>query len=180
MSAGPAPWLALHPDVQSALADAAVAAYPKEFCALLFGSDQIDTASPVSSGLRVTRVVFADNVDPNPERGFELDPAVLVRELRNLREADRNERGGGERLLGHAHSHPDVPARPSERDLASAFQPDQVWLIVPVRAGVAGRAEAYQLVQQVDGGAAFRPIRIVESAPENPIRRHAGGGQESP
>ena len=54
---------------------------------------------------------------------FEVDPRVhfdLIRELK----------GTNERVIGHYHSHPNHPARPSEEDFKMAFEPKLLWLIV--------------------------------------------------
>jgi proteasome lid subunit RPN8/RPN11 len=162
MSIGPASSLALTNDHLAVLRAAAAAAYPNEFCALLFGIDQTDRDGAENSS-RVTRIVFADNVDPHPERGFELDPKVLIRELRALREVERAGQGDGERLLGHVHSHPDAAPVPSERDLGQAWEPGQFWLIVPVERGQAGSPSAFQAAANVTGQTLFQPVRLTIS-----------------
>ena len=141
-------------DQLAALRTMAARAYPNEGCALLIGRDRPDGA-----GAEVTRIVPAANVDPEPARGFELDPRVLVRELRALREAAKG-RGGDERLLGHMHSHPDAPPVPSARDRAQAFEAGQVWLIVPVRRGRAGAPRAHQALAAADGRMDFQPVAL--------------------
>ena len=142
---------------REALARAAEAAYPQEFCALLIGRDR-------EAIREVTRLVFAANRDPDPARGFELDPAVLIRELRALREAERRGGGAGERLLGHVHSHPDAAPVPSERDRLQAHEPGQVWLIVPVTQGTAGPPRAFLALHDGTGDARFEPIPLIGAA----------------
>jgi len=94
-----------------ALLDMAAAVPDREQCGLLFGaSDRIDRAQP------------ADNVADRPGDTFEIDPRALFAAL-------RAERAGGERLIGHYHSHPNGSAEPSPRDLASA-EPGRLWLIL--------------------------------------------------
>ena len=162
MIAGPALKLVLAETQLAALRDAARVAYPKEFCGLLIGAERPDN-DDAGTVAQVTRIVFADNLDPHPERGFELDPRVLIRELRALREAERAGRGRGERLLGHVHSHPDAPAIPSARDLSQAIETGQIWLIVPVRKGRAGAPRAFQALTGVAGQTKFRPVRLASS-----------------
>ena len=83
----------------------------REICGLLFGTGTgIDRAEP------------ADNVAGRPQDTFEIDPRALFAAL-------RAERGGGPRLIGHYHSHPNGRAEPSPRDLAAA-EPGKYWLII--------------------------------------------------
>jgi proteasome lid subunit RPN8/RPN11 len=144
------PRLVLAAEQRAALRAAAESAYPDEFCALLIG-----TAATASDPARVTRIVLADNVAPEPHRGFELDPRVLIAVLRALREAERTGQGGGERLLGHVHSHPDAPARPSATDRALAHEPGLFWLILAVHQGKAGELNGFQAVTGTDGQGDF-------------------------
>lgn len=102
--------------ISSALLDAilahAAADPEREVCGLLFGrGDGIEDA------------VAEANVSAHPTDSFELDPAALFAAM-------RAERGGGRALLGHYHSHPRGPARPSARDAAAAGEPGRLWLIV--------------------------------------------------
>jgi proteasome lid subunit RPN8/RPN11 len=90
---------------------------PEECCGLLIG-----TREPAP---RITRLVPAPNVHPEPRRFFEIDPKVQIDTLRGLRQS-----GDGEALLGHYHSHPAGPARPSPRDLAAANDPFLAWLVI--------------------------------------------------
>jgi len=89
------------------------AAHPRaEICGLLLGVDgRIDEARP------------ARNVAASPADSFEVDPAALFAAL-------RAERAGGPALIGHYHSHPAGPARPSARDAAAAAGDGKLWLIV--------------------------------------------------
>lgn len=102
-----------------AVSDAAEAAYPEEACGLLVGRR-------IPGGhARVTRVEAAANVAADRRTGFEVDPGLRIGLERELRETDQA-------IVGHYHSHPDGPARPSATDLAKAFEPDLIWLIVAV------------------------------------------------
>jgi len=89
----------------------AAATPDREICGLLFGSpDRIGRAEPVA------------NVADRPQDTFEIDPRALFAAL-------RAERAGGERMIGHYHSHPNGSAEPSSRDLAAA-EPGRLWLIL--------------------------------------------------
>ena len=65
----------------------------------------------------------AANVHGDPQRYFEIDPAVLIA-------AERDARGGGHAVIGYYHSHPVGPATPSVHDGAAAAADGRYWLIV--------------------------------------------------
>jgi proteasome lid subunit RPN8/RPN11 len=114
------------PDLIEAMLQAARSAAPEECCGLLVGV--------LEPAPRVLCQVPAANVHPEPRRFFEIDPRVHFATLRAVREG-----GGAAIVLGHYHSHPAGPARPSARDLAEAGDPDLAWLVIdPVRGEVAG------------------------------------------
>lgn len=102
-----------------AVSDAAEAAYPEEACGLLVGRRL------PGGHARVIRVETAFNVAADRRSGFEVDPGIRIGLERELR-------GTGQAVVGHYHSHPDGPARPSPTDLAKAFEADLIWLIVAV------------------------------------------------
>lgn len=114
------------------------ASHPDECCGLLFGDDQ-----------RVRRIQPAANVADDPSRTFEIDPSALIA-------AERAMRQGGERLIGHYHSHPNGRAEPSARDAASAASDGRLWLVI-----AAGRITAWRAI---DAGAicgAFDPVELM-------------------
>lgn len=95
-------------------------AYPRECCGLLLGE-------PSEGGARVRAALPARNVDPDPRRGYSIDPRAL---LRGHRAARRH----GLQMVGYYHSHPDSPPAPSRRDAAEAL-PGASYLILAVAAG---------------------------------------------
>lgn len=110
--------------------------YPEECCGLLVGRDE------AHGRIVVTRIVESRNVRTDRARDrFEIDPQVRINIEIELR-------GGTERVVGHYHSHPDHPARPSATDLELAFEPNLVWLIVGVTDGRARELNAFQLDEQ--------------------------------
>jgi proteasome lid subunit RPN8/RPN11 len=112
---------------------AAERAYPEECCGLLVGR-----VAPTGE-IEVTRVVDSPNIrqDRAHDR-FEVDPKIRLA-------VERSVRGTDERVVGHYHSHPDHPARPSETDRAMAFEPELVWVIVAVGTGGVQEVRAYKL-----------------------------------
>ena len=114
-------------------------------CGLLFGDDRmIEEAEPCR------------NVAVDPSRTFEIDPAALFAAL-------RAERGGGQRLIGYWHSHPNGSTSPSATDVARAAADGKFWLIV-----ADGRIDAWQAGPCQDGidGATrttFSPVMLKET-----------------
>jgi proteasome lid subunit RPN8/RPN11 len=119
----------LAPEHLKALADAAEAAFPHECCGLVLGTGR--------RTIRVTRLLPAANLAPSGGTRFELDPRVRLA-------AERGTRGTAERVVGHYHSHPDGSALPSPTDLAEAWEPELIWLIVGVVEGQAVQVLAHR------------------------------------
>ena len=121
----------LRADQLAQIRTAAERAYPEECCGLLVGHG--------SDVLEVTRVVESPNIRRDRARDrFEVDPKIRLA-------VERAVRGTSERLVGHYHSHPDHPARPSEIDRSMAFEPELVWVIVGVGAAGVLDIRAYKL-----------------------------------
>jgi len=145
-------------ELVTTIMDAAEAAYPGECCGLLVGVESVE------GGAHVTRIVASDNVAAGDTRdSFEVDPKVrfeLMRELGEIGERPKSQ----ERLIGHYHSHPNHPPRPSARDLAAAYEPDLIWIIVGVAGGKATTLSASILNPE---GTKFRqiPLRRPDGAP---------------
>lgn len=88
------------------------AGLPNEACGLLAGL-----------GNRVTHVLAADNIAARPRVEYEMDPGQQLQRFEFI-EAQ------GLDLVGIYHSHPFSPAHPSATDLARAFYPEAVYVIV--------------------------------------------------
>ena len=119
-------------DVQ-VLAAAAEAAYPSEACGLLEGRME-------SGVVVVTRAHVSTNVAQSARNRFEVDPRLILRLHRELR-------GGPTRVVGVWHSHTNGSAEPSATDLASAYEPELIWVITPVAQGRPGPPAAFQLLE---------------------------------
>nr|WP_281354692.1 M67 family metallopeptidase [Roseospira navarrensis] len=140
---------------RAVLLDHMRAAWPREGCGLLVGSDDTQSGALVVEAVHPTTNVDASG---RPDR-FEVDPAARFDLMRQLR-------GRPSRLIGHVHSHPGHPAEPSETDRRAAFEPDLVWVIV----GLADRTTpdppvtAWTVVPGPEPGApaaGFRPLPII-------------------
>lgn len=85
--------------------------WPEEACGLVGGRDG-----------RAARVYPVDNVRHSPV-AFEMEPLQQIKAMLAM-EAE------GLEMLAIYHSHPDGPARPSATDVANAYYPDAVQLIL--------------------------------------------------
>lgn len=97
---------------------AAKKAYPNECCGLLAGTGSL-------GGLvSVTKVRTSPNIATGSVKNhFKIDPKVHFDLIHELEETN-------ERIIGHYHSHPNHPAKPSEEDLKMAFDAKLLWLII--------------------------------------------------
>ena len=135
--------LVLTADQLAAIETDCRAAWPAEACGLLIGRG--------GRAATVTRVMAADNLMADRGDRFELDPRVRLA-------AEKQCRASGERVLGHWHSHPNGRPSPSATDLAMAFEPDLIWLIV---ATPAAEAPCHARAFRPDpAGRRFRPVRL--------------------
>ena len=87
-------------------------AAPQECCGILLGSRS-----------HIDAVKAAENMHPDPESHFEIDPQTLI-------DTYRQERMGGATIAGFYHSHPNGLAQPSATDLALAARDGMIWAIV--------------------------------------------------
>lgn len=132
--------------LKSRITETAEQAFPHECCGLLAGTD-----GPAPGDVCVTRVVPTANVtEGRAEDSFEVDPQVRFDLMRALDGTD-------ERIVGHFHSHPGGPARPSATDLKMAYETDLVWVIVSVMDGRAADVQAHGVAAD---GSAFHPIPL--------------------
>ncbi|MEK9671972.1 MAG: M67 family metallopeptidase [Rhodospirillaceae bacterium] len=115
----------------TAITKAAEAAWPRECCGLLAGRDHGQDT------IVVTRVKPSENLTTGEaEDSFEVDPQVRFDLMRALEHTDK-------RIVGHYHSHPNGRAEPSATDLAKAYEPDLIWVIVAVAGGRAAPPRAF-------------------------------------
>ena len=85
--------------------------FPEEACGLVSGLNG-----------RAAQVYPVENVRHSPV-AFEMEPLQQIRAMLAM-EAE------GLELIAIYHSHPDSPARPSATDVANAYYPDTVQLII--------------------------------------------------
>ena len=107
--------LRLSDELAAAILAAAANAYPNECCGLIEGVD-------TDEGWQVFAVHETANIAEDPSRRFLVDPQAQFDLLRALR-------GGGKRILGCFHSHPNSSAEPSATDQANAYESNFLYLI---------------------------------------------------
>jgi proteasome lid subunit RPN8/RPN11 len=90
---------------------------PNEACGYLATKDGI-----------VSRHFELTNIDAAPDH-YSMDPAQQFATIRQIRDENMQ-------LAGVYHTHPDTPARPSMEDIRLAYDPDLVYFIVSLMAGV--------------------------------------------
>ncbi|MCC7509524.1 MAG: M67 family metallopeptidase [Planctomycetes bacterium] len=127
--------LTITPAIKASIEVHAVEAYPHECCGVLVGR--------IDAGGRVA-VESARTGNLNTQRAhdrFDLDPKDYMR-------IDRDARARGLDIVGIYHSHPDHPARPSETDLAAAWE-GYSYIIVAVNQGKPGDFHSFELGEGV-------------------------------
>ena len=107
--------------------------YPHECCGILIGRRE-------GAAKRVEEVRPAGTArDDSPQNRYLIQPEEML-------QAERDARRSGREILGFYHSHPDVPARPSQYDLEHAW-PVYSFLIMSVNQGKATEMHSWVLVQ---------------------------------
>jgi proteasome lid subunit RPN8/RPN11 len=126
--------------IREAIVAQARAEYPNEACGLIIGD------GPAAGGGRALRYEGVRNKAASPYR-YEIDPADLYRLTIETDDAD-------EAFWGIVHSHTHSPAVPSPTDIALAFYPDALYLLVslsPDEADPATGAPGVRAWRIVDG-----------------------------
>ena len=98
-------------EIVAQIVEHARSGYPTEVCGLVAGRDGVGTAAYPGR-----------NISPTPAVAYELDHDTLARMI-DFEDA-------GLELAAIYHSHPHGPKTPSPTDIARAFYPDSVYLIV--------------------------------------------------
>lgn len=124
--------LTFGPGVFDAMIAALRGCLPQEGCGFLVGRDGV-----------AERLIPLPNQAASP-REYSVDPAVLLREMRGIRES-------GQELVGIYHSHPAGDAYPSARDVREAYYPETVYVVVSLRDPEKPVVRAFRIIEgQVD------------------------------
>lgn len=93
----------------------ALKAPDREICGLIAARDSLPT-----------RVIPVSNAAMNPARLFEMDERELIDAMKGIRQ-------GGEELFAIYHSHPDALPVPSVEDVRRAGYPEKLHLIISLQ-----------------------------------------------
>jgi len=118
--------LELSRDQAAVLVEYAKEEFPNECCGLLAGRNG-----------RVERIYRGTNVDHSPYT-YLMDPKEQLAAFKDMDAA-------GLDLLGIYHSHTHTPAYPSKTDVAKAFYPDALYVIVSLARQEAPEIRAFRL-----------------------------------
>jgi proteasome lid subunit RPN8/RPN11 len=122
--------------------------YPHECCGFLLGQEEEEVKA-------VREVRRAPNArEDSPQNRYLIPPDAMLK-------AEKAARQAGQQILGFYHSHPDVPARPSQFDRDHAW-PWYSYLIVSVRAGAAAELLAWIVPEEADGPLPTEPFQAEE------------------
>jgi|Deesub1362A_J573_1020465.scaffolds.fasta_scaffold00788_4 proteasome lid subunit RPN8/RPN11 len=103
--------------------------FPFEACGILAGRNgEVSKLYPLQNEERSEISYFAS-------------PREQIRAFKKMREE-------GLELVGIYHSHPNSPARPSQRDVELAFYPEAVYLIVSLKSPDIPEVKAYKLTKE--------------------------------
>jgi proteasome lid subunit RPN8/RPN11 len=136
---------------------------PNETCGIIAGREG-----------RALKIYALKNVNPDPRIRYNVDPNELLHALREMEDL------GWEHLAIY-HSHPATPAYPSPTDIARAFYPDVVYMLIslmnPEQATlrgfriIDGKVEEITLeIEDEDESPRTNPRRVAQRA----SRPHAG------
>jgi len=115
-------------------------AYPYEACGLLVGH------LTVQGDVEVVRVVPSPNIAAEKSARkdrFEIDPQLRFDVMRACV-------GRVDDIVGHYHSHPDHPAKPSTTDFSMAYDKEYIWVIAAVPQGRVSHVAAHRLNEKGD------------------------------
>lgn len=110
----------------SAMVAAAEAGFPEETCGLIGGREG-----------RAERLFPIENIRHSPV-AFEMDPLAQIEAMLAI-EAD------GMEIVAIYHSHPSGPPNPSPTDIAQAYYPDAVYIIISLAKVTAPEVNAFTI-----------------------------------
>ena len=101
--------------------------YPKESCGILAGKEDF-----------VEKVYQMKNSSDRPRICYFMKPEEQIKVMKEIRNLNL-------KLLSIYHSHIDVPAYPSSKDVELAFYPDAVYIILSIKDGKLSNVKAYEI-----------------------------------
>ncbi|HOK40757.1 MAG TPA: M67 family metallopeptidase [bacterium] len=99
----------------------------KESCGILAGRNNI-----------VEKIYIMNNVSDKPEICYFMDTKEQIKVMKEIREKELD-------LIGIFHSHINVKAYPSKRDIELAFYPEAVYIIIEIEEGKFQEMNGYEI-----------------------------------
>jgi proteasome lid subunit RPN8/RPN11 len=81
------------------------------------------------------------NVSPTPVTRYVADPPELLKTVREIEEAN------GWDILAIYHTHPATEPYPSATDIAEAYYPDSIYIIISLQNPAQAKMRGYQIVE---------------------------------
>lgn len=103
---------------------------PDETCGLIGGQDG-----------RALKLYPLRNVDDNPRVRYQADPLELLHAIRDVEEANDWQ------VLAIYHSHPASPGYPSPTDVARAFYPEAVYILISLMNPEIAQVRGFQITE---------------------------------
>lgn len=103
---------------------------PDETCGLIGGQDG-----------RALKLYPLTNVDDNPRVRYQADPLELLHAIRDVEEANDWQ------VLAIYHSHPASPGYPSPTDVARAFYPEAVYILISLMNPEIAQVRGFQITE---------------------------------
>lgn len=104
--------------------------YPKESCGILAGKNSI-----------VEKIYFMKNVSDTPQTCYFMEPKEQINVMKEIRE-------NGMELVGIFHSHIDVKAYLSKKDIELAFYPDAFYVVISIIDGKFNQMNAFKISEK--------------------------------
>jgi proteasome lid subunit RPN8/RPN11 len=102
---------------------------PNETCGIIAGKEG-----------RALKIYALKNIDPDPRIRYNVDPIELLHALRETEDLGREH-------LAIYHSHPASPAYPSPTDIARAFYPDVVYVLISLMNPEVAMVRGFHIVE---------------------------------
>ena len=102
---------------------------PNETCGIIAGKEG-----------RALKIYELRNVDPDPRIRYNVDPNELLHAFREME-------GLGWEHLAIYHSHPASPAFPSPTDIARAFYPDAIYVLISLMNSEQATVRGFRIIE---------------------------------
>jgi [CysO sulfur-carrier protein]-S-L-cysteine hydrolase len=126
---------------------------PNETCGIIAGKEE-----------RATKILPLKNIDSEPRVRYNADPTELLHALREIEDNDWEH-------LAIYHSHPASPAYPSPTDIARAFYPNAVYLLISLMNPEQATVRAFRIVEDQVSEITLE-IEDEDESPRTNSRRH--------